>query len=730
MKKHNQITARALALILALACLVSLSSCFDDSVDIGNDEKTSDGIALPEELRGRAEPHYDQIAHLSNGLILELALDGEYYIVDDGRKCTSPVIVIPDTYNGLPISMIAESAFSGNEAVRSITISENVIWIDQFAFSGCTALEFNEYGNAKYLGSPNDPYAFLISSAGEDIDSVDIHESTRAIASRAFMNNMNLTEVTIPDSVVAIAKAAFDSCTSLSELDLGEGIKYIGEQAFIACTALTEIVLPASLISTDDYAFADCSSVTRLELNEGLESIGSRSFQGLAIESVVIPDSVKDFGGVFYDCRALKKIVIGDGVRVIGTSTFGFCRSLTEVEFGRSVDTVEWRAFDDCPSLEKVVLPEGLKYLDPQAFSRCDNLQYNVYKGARYLGTAENDYEYLIGFESTDMTNLELHPDMRRLMTQGLSGLANLTEISIENGKHLYVDGNCLIDRESKSLIAGLDNSVIPNDGSVTSIGDYAFYRCKEFEITNFPTKLVSIGDYAFSGCNTLFTLKFPDSLESIGFAAFDDCHGIYEIYLPDSLKSIGGDAFKSCLSLREVVIPDSVTELGEEAFRFCYNLESVTVGEGITELSGWVFQTCRRLKKVVLPSGLEVIDDRAFYGCEALSSITLPEGLLYINEKAFQRCESLTDIRLPDSLLGVGYQAFEECALTTVWIGDGLIELGEDVFGRGGSDMTLKYSGTKDMWKKIDNYNNINKSLESVTIECTDGMLTVSPNT
>ena len=731
MKIVKQI-AWLVASLLLLAAVIPLVTVLINNISDITGPAGSEGVSstpesyddeLTEEPDEITKSQYDKIVILSNGLKLELSRDGEYYIVDNGRECTDPTIVIPDTYNDLPIAMIAEGAFSGNKAIKSLTISKNVIWIDQNVFSGCEALEYNEHGNAKYLGSADNPYAFLISSAGEDIESVDIHKSTRAIAGRAFMDNTKLTEVKIPDSVIAIAKMAFESCTSLSELDLGEGIKYIGEQAFSGCSALKEIVLPASTISLENYAFLGCSSVTKLELNEGLEEIGYEAFGGLAIESVVIPDSVKTLG-TFEGCSNLKKIVIGDGVTSIDGGTFRYCRALTEVEFGNSVKRIEWLAFETCTSLEKVILPEGLDYLDPKAFARCDKLQYNIYKGARYLGSEQNEYEYLVGFESTDMTSLEFHPRMRRLMTQGLSSLANLTEISIKDGMYLYVEDNCLIDRDSKTLIAGLNNSVIPNDGSVTAIGDYAFYKCKEFKIIYFPTKLVSIGDYAFSECDSLTTLKFFESFESIGYKAFEYCDSIREVLLPSSLKKIGTSAFSYCPQLSEIVIPDNVTELGEEAFRGCFNLKFATVGNGITELPERVFQNCSRLERVILPRNLKVIGERAFAACESLPSIVIPEGLLYINDKAFQRCESLIEVHLPFSLLGVGYQAFEECSLITVWIEGGLREMGEDVFGNNGDNVTIKYDGTAEMWKKIDNYDKIVKSRGSATVQCSVGEL------
>lgn len=727
LKYWRQFVALAACLLLLSVAspLVSYIAEVIGGLEFGLGSQPESTLIESDETGETENANFNKIAHLSNGLVLELSRDGEYYIVDSGRECIDPVIVIPDTYNGLPISMIAEGAFVGNETIKSLTISENVIWIDQLVFSGCDSLEFNEYGNAKYLGSADNPYAFLISGVSEDIESVDIHESTRAIAGRAFLNNTKLTAVKIPDSVIAIAKAAF-SYTALSKLDLGEGIKYIGEQAFLGCSALTEIVLPASIISLGGYSFKNCSSVTRLEINEGIESIGHSSFEGLAIESVVIPDSVTELYGIFDNCGSLKKVVIGDGVSVIDLSAFSHCIALTDIEFGKSVKRIEYIAFSYCTSLEKVTLPEGLEYLDPKAFSGCENLQYNLYKGARYLGSAENDYEYLVGFESTDISSLEFHPDMRRLMTKGLSELTSLNEISIKDGKYLYVDRNCLIDRDSGTLIAGLNNSVIPYDGSIKAIGDYAFYGCKGWSASYLPEKIESIGDYAFSRCEGIREMNFPQSLVSIGNHSFEDCDRLSKVRFPLSLKSIGDSAFKSC-SITELVIPDSVTELGSEVFRSCYKLKSVKIGEGIAEIPGWGFQSCIRLKEVVFPSGLKIIGDRAFAVCDELSSITFPEGLLYINDNAFQSCKTMTDLYLPDSLIGVGYMAFEECSLTSVRIGEGLCELGENAFGKNPSDMTVNFSGTAEMWKKIDNYNKISKTYEAVTVECADGKLTVT---
>ena len=56
---------------------------------------------------------------------------------------------------------------------------------------------------------------------------------------------------------------------------------------------------------------------------------------------------------------------------------------------------------------------------------------------------------------------------------------SNLTSIAVAEGNPKYhSSGNCLIETESKTLIAGCPSSVIPTDGSVTRIGNNAFRGC------------------------------------------------------------------------------------------------------------------------------------------------------------------------------------------------------------------------------------------------------------
>ena len=71
-----------------------------------------------------------------------------------------------------------------------------------------------------------------------------------------------------------------------------------------------------------------------------------------------------------------------------------------------------------------------------------------------------------------------------------------------------------MIETETKTLIAGCKNSLIPLDGSVTSIGSEAFYDCTTLSNMIIPSSVPEIGDVAFAGCTSLKTVYYTGSRE------------------------------------------------------------------------------------------------------------------------------------------------------------------------------------------------------------------------
>ena len=152
------------------------------------------------------------------------------------------------------------------------------------------------------------------------------------------------------------------------------------------------------------------------------------------------------------------------------------------------------------------------------------------------------------------LTNIEIPNSVTSIGEEAFLDCSGLTKITVQRGnKKYHSDGNCLIETESKTLITGCKISIIPIDGSVTSIGDYAFRSCSELTSITIPDSVTSIGDYAFYNCSGLTSITIPNSVTSIRRGAFRDCSGLTSITIPDSVTSIEDYAFSHCSGLTSI---------------------------------------------------------------------------------------------------------------------------------------------------------------------------------
>lgn len=293
-------------------------------------------------------------------------------------------------------------------------------------------------------------------------------------------------------------------------------------------------------------------------------------------------------------------------------------------------------------------------------------------------------------------------------------------EVGAENPKY-HSKNNCLIETETKTLLLGCKTSVIPDDGSVTSIGNYAFYYCTGLISVVIPSGVTSIGADAFRWCKNLEEIVIPNSVTSIGDTALAQS-GLTSIVIPNSVLSIGRSAFVGCFNLesvtlsnnikaieehtflhckklKEIDIPKGVTSIGDYAFYGCSNLTSVNIPESVTSIDRYAFNKCTALTDITIPSGVTTIGDIAFYGCENLARITIPDSVTSIGEHAFEGCTSLTNVTIPASAISaipktnlqmveitsgdsIGDSAFKDCkTLTSVTICDGITSIEDYAF-------------------------------------------------
>jgi hypothetical protein len=141
------------------------------------------------------------------------------------------------------------------------------------------------------------------------------------------------------------------------------------------------------------------------------------------------------------------------------------------------------------------------------------------------------------------------------------------------------------------------------------------------------------------------------DSITIIGDSAFTDQQSLTGVVIPDSVTSIGEDAFNWCMGLTDIIIPNSVANIGGEAFYECYNLTNLTIGSGATNIGYAAFCYCENLASVELPDGLTSIATECFSSCANLASITIPNSVTSIGRQAFRHCTNLTSINFTGTL-------------------------------------------------------------------------------
>ncbi len=225
--------------------------------------------------------------------------DGEATVTLVPNKSAVTNIVIPDEYEGVPVTRISDFAAVNLEYAVKVTIGKNVKEIGDWAFGNSRKItEFDVDENNPYFCDVDgviyskDMKTILFyppargiettkNDKGEEVKTISytIPEGVETIRTKAFYKCYELTEITLPSTLKSIEEKAFFRC-SLKELTLPDSLTFIGKDAFSYCYDITELTIPESVTQIDEYAFYNCTSLKKLTMlcKEAEMTLGKKWF--------------------------------------------------------------------------------------------------------------------------------------------------------------------------------------------------------------------------------------------------------------------------------------------------------------------------------------------------------------------------------------------------------------------------------------------------------------------
>lgn len=293
---------------------------------------------------------------------------------------------------------IAEGAFSNCTELTSITIPDNVMYLNGGAFYECSKLKNIKLSkNITSLAMPSGSGLFErctslesiilpenITSIGirifnecENLKSVILPDAITEIPNYAFYNCCKLEEINIPKSVKSIGLYSFENCTNLKSIKLPEKLTVIGFQAFNNCTSLESVNIPDSVTSIEGAAFNLCRNLVDVSLSKSLTEISSGCFSNCtSIQEFIIPGNVVEIAnGAFSGCKSLKSIKLPSSLNKIGKRVFSGCEVLEVINIPEKINVIEDGMFDGCKAIKSIELPNSLTEISERAFADCISLE-------------------------------------------------------------------------------------------------------------------------------------------------------------------------------------------------------------------------------------------------------------------------------------------------------------------------------------------------------------------
>lgn len=539
------------------------------------------------------------------------------------------------------IEVIEEYAFRLSP-ITGIVFPSTLKTIEQFAFAGCTTLSSVEIPAGVEVGRYAFAQCYLVQNGylRSGLQTVTLNSDV-VLHEGAFYTNPYLQSVTLPTdkSVELAGQGIFMQCENLKTIDLTQ------------------------FEAIPDYTFALCLKLNDLDFSQ-TKKIGAYSFLGngytTALESVDL-SNVEEIGArAFYGAIGLKKVVLGENLKVVSEYAFALCVNLTEINLNYVEEIGNGAFFYNIGNSEIVggsyiqvgdtytygiqnISLDNCKKIGLGAFSNCPWIETVYAPVVEEIGDAAfnptqgvddpeqpKQYVYQTSLKSVDLGTAE------RDVVIGAGAFVFATKLATINGfENVSTVGSMAFAR--CDILTGLDMS------GLETVDEGAFQYCLAFTEIDAPNLKV-VGDYAFSYCENLTAIAISNEAESIGEFAFAYT-AISEFKFASTLTFIGQAAFYAVDELNAFT-GVALNNLGREVIVDTFAINEKYFVEdgmlyGVTAYGDYELLAIPANKTgdiVAIKEGTIRIAYGAGYGNKGIKQLELPMSLKVIGANAFDK--------------------------------------------------------------------------------------------
>lgn len=446
----------------------------------------------------------------ANGIEYKLNDDETAYTLISVGEFSGTELVI-DSFNGLPITKIGERAFCKNETLTSISLPTSLTAVSSGAFLGCANL-----ATVNFSGTETEWKSVIVESYNSELTSAAftfVQPTPPEVTpeQETLVSNDGLT-FRINDDKQGYTLTGVGSCldTKISITTFkGLPVTKIASYAFAECDDITEIFIGKEVESIGDFAFEKCFSLSTITFEEGskLKSIGESAFflcDGL--RTVALPDSVTTVSSLaFVMCHNLQTVVLGEALSSIGNNAFYGCFKLVEIINNSTLNLTKGSTDNGCVALYALEIHSGASKIDI-----VDGYRFYSYGGENHLLGYVGEATELILPRNYNGENYRIH-DFAFYSKDNVTRVEFSAAIThIGEGAFMWCTALTTADMTMLSR--------------VSEIGAEAFYGCASLEVVEIPDCVVSISFKAFDKCIELKELRLGTGVTSIGAYAFAEC--------------------------------------------------------------------------------------------------------------------------------------------------------------------------------------------------------------